>query len=151
MDVGTRTFWDEDHRCNFKINFARKDLDKFNEILSGKIFTNSLGIRTIWDEDQGDEKEVSAIINEVNYGWYDKIQSLAEAGLTFTISHGSGSAYGPGLYACYEGELVQCDARMDDEVPIVSVYDGGANKEELQNCAKYYEILAKIKQKRRLI
>lgn len=124
--------------CSLTLQFARKNLEKFNEVLKNEIWND-----TFWDEDQGDEQEVMAIIYEANYGWYDQLQSLAKEGQTFTAEHGSGSEYGPCACACYQGNRVDVSTN-EDGTPFVAAPNGKVSEKDLDNVRKYYEILEKI-------
>ena len=126
-------------RCWLNISFARKDLEKFTEVLKNEVYDGAF-----WDEENGTEEEVFAIIYEANYGWYDQLQSLAKERLTFAAEHGAGSDYGPCAYACYLGEMIDVSTDMDS-TPTVSVSKNGINGAELSNVKKYYEILDKKK------
>jgi len=100
-----------------------------------------------WDEEEGDDGEINATIYEANYGWYEEIHALAEAGLTFTVSHGAGGEYGPCVYACYEGDLVGCSADWEG-TPVVPVGKNGMNQRHLKNAGKYYRIVEEIEQEK---
>ena len=122
-------------RCWLSIEFRKEALPKFNEILE---YENEF-----WDEAEMDEETIQATIYEANYGWYNEIQALAKAGLTFTVSHGAGGEYGPCVYACHKGDLVECSADWDEN-PVVAVTEGGVNERHLEECMKYHRILKKI-------
>jgi len=96
-----------------------------------------------WDEEEGDDGEVNATIYEANYGWYEEIHALAEAGLTFTVSHGAGGEYGPCVYACYQGDLVECSADWDGN-PVAPVGKDGVDKKALEACMKYHRLVEKM-------
>ena len=124
--------------CWLRINFARKDLDKFNEVLKDEIYNGEF-----WDEEDGDDEEIMATIYEANHGWCREIESLAKAGLTFTVEHSAGAEYGPCAYACYHGECI--DVSTDnDGTPTVIAPKGCVDEKGLSQVKKYYEILDKI-------
>ncbi len=125
-------------RCWLQMSFPRKDLPRFNEILENHVWEGCF-----WDEDSGDDEEVNAIIYEANYGWYDEIQALAKAGLSFTVSHGAGGEYGPCVYACYEGELVGCSADWEGN-PVAPIHKDGVDENALKACMKYHHLVEKI-------
>jgi len=125
-------------RCYLEIEFSRNDLPRFNEILKDKLWDG-----VFWDEENGDELKVVAVVYEANYGWYDEIRALARAGLTFTVYHGAGGAYGPCVYACYKGDLVGCSADCDGN-PVVPVTRGSLHKVAYQDCLKYWKLVEKI-------
>lgn len=125
-------------RCWLEMRFPRKDLPRFNEILKDKLWEG-----VFWDEENGDEREVFAVVHEANYGWYDEIRALARAGLTFAASHGAGGEYGPCVYACYKGKLVGCSADWDGN-PVVPVTRGCLHKVAYENCLKYWKLMEKI-------
>jgi len=124
--------------CWLNMTFRKEDLPKFKTVLQHRMYDGKF-----WDEEDADEDEIEATVYEANYGWYDEIESLAKEGLTFTVSHGNGGTYGPCNYACYEGDLVECNANLEEN-PVVLVTKGGVNQADLANCMKYYEILDKI-------
>ena len=121
--------------CWLMTEFREEDLPKFNEVLEYE--------HEFWDEADLDEEKIQATIYEANYGCYDEIKKLAEAGLTFTVSHRAGGEYGPCVYACYKGDLVECSADWDG-TPVVTVTEGGVNKRGLEECMRYHQILRKI-------
>jgi len=124
--------------CWFNISFPRADLPKFNKVLEDQMWRGQFR-----DEDNGDDGEVNAIIYEANYGWYEEIQRLAKAGLTFTVSHGAGGEYGPCVYACYQGDLVACSADWVGN-PIVPVGKDGVDEKALEACMKFHQIVLNI-------
>ena len=125
--------------CYLHITFPRKDLPKFNEVLKDELYDG-----VFWDEDIGDEYQVDAIIYEANYGWYDQIQALARAGLTFSAYHAAGSEYGPCVYACYKGELVMCSADWDGNPVVPIPPSGGVPIDDYLHCRRYWELVSKI-------
>lgn len=127
-------------RCWLNITFPRVDLPKFNEVLADRMWKGQF-----WDEEDGDDSKVNAIIYEANYGWYDEVQALAEAGLTFTVSHGAGGEYGPCVYACYEGDLVGCSADWEGN-PVAPVYKDGVDRKALEACMKYHQLVEMIQE-----
>ncbi|MBW1930271.1 MAG: hypothetical protein JRJ13_14105 [Deltaproteobacteria bacterium] len=125
--------------CYLHITFPRKDLPKFNEVLKDELYDG-----VFWDEEMGDEHQVDAIIYEANYGWYDQVQALARAGLTFSVSHGAGAEYGPCVYACYKGELVMCSADWDGNPVIAIPRSGGVPIDDYLHCKRYWELVSRI-------
>ena len=121
--------------CWLNIEFRKEDLPKFNEVLE---YENEF-----WDEAQLDEEEIRATVYEANYGWYNEIQDLAKAGLTFTVSHGAGGEYGPCVYACYKGDLAGCSADWGG-TPVVPVAKEGVDEGYLEECMRYYRILKRV-------
>lgn len=108
--------------CWLNIRFARKDLDKFNEVLSNFIWQG-----TFWDEERGDEYEVIAEVKAANYGWHEYIYLLSKKKLSFIANHGPGESYGsygPFTFACYKGDLVICPANMDGYPVAKVLWDG---------------------------
>jgi len=124
--------------CWFSMNFKKEDLPKFKTVLQHRMYHGKF-----WDEEDSDEENMDVIVYDANYGWYDEIASLADAGLIFTVSHGAGSDYGPCNYACYKGKLVGCNADSEG-TPVVQVTKEGVDKQSLDNCMKYYEVLKQI-------
>jgi len=117
------------------MGFPRTDLPKFNKVLKDELWDG-----VFWDEENGDDGQVNAIIYEANYGWYVEIQALAKAGLTFTVSHGAGGTYGPCVYACYKGDLVSCSADWDGN-PVAPVGKDGVDEKALEACMKYQRLV----------
>jgi len=124
--------------CWLNMTFVKEDLPKFKTVLQHRMYDGKF-----WDEEDSDAETMDVIIYDANYGWCDEIASLADAGLTFTVSHGAGGEYGPRNYVCYKGNLVGCDADFEG-TPVVQVSKEGVDKKSLDNCMKYYEVLKKI-------
>ena len=129
--------------CFLEITFPKADLPKFNKILKKEIYNN-----VFWDDEIGDDNHIHAIIYEANYGWYNEIHALAAAGLTFTVSTGPGGDYGPCIYACYQGDLVECSADWDGN-PVIIVGPKGIDESELNEAIKYHQIKKKIEEELR--
>jgi len=127
-------------RCWLRIEFPRKDLEKFNEIMDGYSYEGRW-----WDVDDGDEQWVCATIDEANYGLCNEINEMANAGLTFAVEHGTGSSYGPMAYACFKGKLEECNTDYDG-TPVVRYYDHGIDLEDLRAVMEYYGVLGKVKE-----
>ena len=128
--------------CWLNMTFPRKDLPAFNKVLKDQIWDN--GHETaFWDEDNGDDSLVDAIIYEANYGWYDEIQALAKAGLSFLVGHGAGGEYGPCAYACYQGDLAECSTDYDGNPVAVVNSDGTVTG--VENCMKYHRLVERVR------
>ena len=124
--------------CWLRLTFPRKDLPKFNEVLKDELWDG-----VFWDEDNGDEGIIEAIVYEAHNGWYYQIHALAKAGLSFEVFHLAGASYGPCVYACYKGELVMCSSDWHGN-PVAIVNKDGVSEAELQNCLKYHQLLDKV-------
>lgn len=124
--------------CSLNLRFARKDLEKFNEVLKDEIWNG-----TFWDEDQGDDEEVMAIIYEANYGWNNQLEKLVIASLTFIAEHSAGSEYGPMAFACYQGDYTEISIDVGS-TPMVAAPNGCVDEVGLDIIRKYYKILDKI-------
>ena len=124
--------------CYLGMSFRKEDLPKFETVLQRRMYDGKF-----WDEEDSDEKEMNVTIYEANYGWYDEINDMAAEGLTFRAFHESGSAYGPCNYACYKGDLEECNADFDG-TPIINVTKEGADPVSLAHSKKYFAILEKI-------
>jgi len=124
--------------CWLEMTFRRRDLPKLNATLEHRMCDG-----TFWNEEDSDEKEIIASIYEADYGWYDEIHALAKAGVTFTASSGPGSNYGPSIYACYKGKLIECNTDIN-ETPVAQVTEKGLNEDALNNCMEYFKVLRKI-------
>ena len=129
-------------RCWFDIEFRRKDLPKFTEVLRRHVYGD-----VWWDEDRSDpdDEMMYVLLYEVNYGWTDEILSLAEEGLSFIACHGNGAEYGSCTYACYRGDLVECTSDCVGN-PCVPVHSDGIDEAALEQCRKYWELVKKIKE-----
>jgi len=128
--------------CWFEIEFRREDLPKFTKVLEKYVWDGCW-----WDEDQSEpeDKTIVAVVYDANYGWYDELQSLAAEDLSFTVRHDSGGAYGPCVYACYKGDMVECNSDQEGN-PCVPVYRDGIDEVALEQCRKYWELGKKIKE-----
>ena len=124
--------------CWLELIFARKDLDKFNELLKDEIWEG-----TFWDEDIGDESIVHAIIHEANRGWSIYIPPKFNSGLTFHGSHSAGGNYGPMAFACYKGDYADVGSDVEG-TPMIRVHKGGIDVQEYKWALKYYAILERI-------
>ena len=128
--------------CGFEIEFRREDLPKFTKVLDKHVYEGQW-----WDEDRSepDDKMIVAVVYEANYGWYDELQSLAAENLSFTARHGDGGEYGPCVYACYEGDMVECNSDQEGN-PNVPVYKEGVDEKALEYCMGYWELVQKIEE-----
>jgi len=145
-------------RCWLQISFPKKELPRITEALNknwADRFKSSTTLNIApddyedewWDEKSEDGDWVEAHVYEANYGWYGELHVLAEAGLTFTVSHGSGGEYGPCVYACYKGDLVECSADWNG-CPVAAVGPDGVDEKELADCLRYHRLMSKMKEDR---
>jgi hypothetical protein len=92
------------------------------------------------DEDDGSPDAICLVEEEANYAYSSDLERLAKAGFVFHGYHGEGSSYGPGVFAAWGGELVEC-ASLDCE-PVVSVQrDGTVN---ILPATLYWGALARV-------
>ena len=126
-------------RTWFNITFAKRDLEKFNEVLKSKMWDG-----TWWDDLDEDGNRLSAQVDEANYGWYSEVEQLVDAGLNFTAEHGDGGDYGPACYVSYEDkyEDVQVGHNLGFVVSVNS--DGTVDQKALDAVKRYRELCEKV-------
>ena len=129
--------------CWLHLMFARKDLEKFNEVLKDEMRPDENG--EWWDEDQNleDDDEVSVIIYKAINGWCNQIENLVKAGLTFSGEHSAGGSYGPMAFACYKGEYVELNTDIEGNPTVLVSRPGVVDNKEMERVKKYYEIIEK--------
>jgi len=127
-------------RTWLRIEFSKHDLDKFNEVLKDQIWDD-----TWWDElMEADESAMEiAEVHEANYGWYNEMELLKNAKLTFRMFHGAGGNYGSGTAVCYMGKMVEMDTSHEDQ-PVVTVTKDGPDSYDLEQAQEYFELSEKI-------
>ena len=126
--------------CQFYICFARKDLDKFNEVLEDEMW------RGVWWNDNlndDDDDEIDAVVYEAEKGWNNQIRELAKAKLTFYGSHSAGGDYGPMVFVCIKGDFVECSSDIDG-FPVVSVGYDGFVEHQMEQAMKYWLFMNKL-------
>jgi hypothetical protein len=125
-------------RCSFSIEFPKKDLERFNRVLSAEMYNGQW-----WDEIDYDGSIMRVQIYEANYAWYEQCETLAKAGCTFMADHSEGGDYGSGSYACYEGDLQIVETNRDG-YPCVGWTKDGPVKSDVEWMEKYFECVKKI-------
>lgn len=130
--------------CWFQISFARKDLDRFKEVLKDEAEDDD---GRFWDEEwykPGDDK-MTVVIDDANYGWSDQLEMLAKAHLTFHGEHAAGGTYGPMAFVCFKGEFVDVNTDHDGTPTVAVPKRGIVSGDELARVNRYYVLLEKIK------
>lgn len=126
-------------RCYMSIEFRAKDKKKVMK---------AFGLEDEWVTwDNPDNKKVLAFsVDEINYAGETQRQELAEAGVPFMGMHGSGCAYGHGLFAACGGEHAYCEtlADSDGHPAIRTYYEDGQIKmyaDDVRVAQEYYAML----------
>jgi len=120
------------------MTFKRDEVKKFNEVLKDKIW-----IKTFWDEECGDENEIVATIYEASYGWYDELQKLAKAGLTFYGDHSEGGDYGSCTFVGHGRKYQEVSTNRDGCPVVVIGEDLQIKPNELDEVKDYWELYRK--------
>ena len=116
--------------CWFEMTVAKKDVEKVNEAMFN-------GDPDYWDE-VDNNGTVTLISYEANYGYCDELDRLAETGIVFEGSHGSGGEYEAGLFACCGKKYIAVTAI--DSTPVVAVSRNGVNEAGLTRVQEYYVV-----------
>lgn len=116
-------------RCFLSITAPRKTLEAFEKIVPGT------------PEDTNDEN--TRYYTEVNWAAYDEIGKLADEGHSFYGYNTAGDNYGDCVWACYEGELVECDA-LQDSTPAIAVRNGEIDEHALKRVRTYETYVALV-------
>lgn len=111
-------------RCYLQFDIAKKDYAKVVEVLANLDPGNTDSMSEIGTQDEG---RITIEVVEANYGWHDELKALAEAGLTFSGSHGSGGNYGGMHFACWKGQYAECDGSETGLIMCPVVLDGENN------------------------
>lgn len=117
-------------RCYFQMTAAKGDVEKINEVIFN-------GDSDCWEEViDNEEGTVTLIDYEANYGHFNQLMKLAEAGIVFEGFHHSGGEYDGCEFACYDGKYAAVNAVEGG--PIVLVGRSGVDKTGLKHVKEYY-------------
>jgi hypothetical protein len=135
-------------RCWLQVSCRKSDLKKITEQFGGV----SYGLPEDpedhpFSEIIDDEKTwMTGQIDEINYGGLTDLEELAEAGIPFTGSSGTGGGYGPAVMACDGKTFFHMGASWDG-YPFVEIGPNGEliPKGVMQRIREYYLILDRAK------
>ena len=120
------------------IQFMEKDLEKFNKVLINEIWGDD---KVWWDDVEISDGIVFAQLWDANYGWYEQIETLANAGLTFDGGSGPGDNYSPEAFASYKGNYMSVITDYDGFPTVRVEDDGNISQSGLKNVRDYLDTL----------
>jgi hypothetical protein len=114
-------------RCYLEMSVAEVDLPKLKKIV---------GDVNLYDD--GKEKGIANIVeDEVNYGWVDELQKLAERCVAFYGWHGEGNDYGSSSFCGLGGKIYWMRTSHGEDV---TEFDNGRPVDDSVRIARlFYE------------
>lgn len=121
--------------CTLRIKIRSEDLEAFNKLLGDQWYT---------DDYSDSDDFILANVEEADYGWPYKLDTLADAKLTFYGERDNGATYQAQKFACFEGDLSTVASDTKGNIMVFANNDGTPEDGETQRVKDYFRVLSLI-------